>query len=512
MLINSRTSKSIQNVKVALFFYFFNLLLQFFSRKIFLDYLGSEILGLNTTTQNLLGFLNLAELGIGSAVAYHLYKPLFERNQKVINEIVSIQGWFYRRVACVVLSGACILMCFFPWIFSKAQIPLAYVYGSFLVALIASLLSYFINYRQIVLSADQQQYRIITSTQSIGIAKVILQILAIRFFDYGYVWWLALELFMAFVSSYALDCCVRKTYPWLRAKPSDGSMLQKQYPGIIVQTKQVFFHLIASYVLTQTSPLIIYAYTSLTLVAVYGNYLLIVNGVTKLLNALFNSISAGIGNLVAEGDQQRIKLVFWELTVMRMWLASVACFGMYRLGGAFIALWLGEEYLLPWSAFIVLIGITFILLSRINDIFISAYGLYQDIWAAITEVILNLGLSILLGYYWGLTGILLGVFISLLIIVCCWKPYFLYKYGFKEDINEYVMRYFKIFCVLGIAWYLSNFFIDYYINLSYTDYKSYFFLSFVVIGIYILISLILLCLSDKVPLLFFKRFRGVLKW
>ena len=136
----SRTAKTIRNVKVALLFYFLNLILQFFSRKVFLDCLGSEVLGLNTTAQNLLGFLNLAELGIGSAVAYNLYKPLFENDRNAINAIVSIQGWLYRRIAYIVIAGACILMCFFPMIFAKAQVPLWYAYGSFIVLLIAALL------------------------------------------------------------------------------------------------------------------------------------------------------------------------------------------------------------------------------------------------------------------------------------------------------------------------------------------------------------------------------------
>ena len=94
---SSRTAKSIKNAKVALIFYFINLVLQFFSRKVFLDYLGAEVLGLNTTAQNLIGFLNLAELGIGGAIAFTLYKPIYEKNTQVINEIVSLQGWLYRR-------------------------------------------------------------------------------------------------------------------------------------------------------------------------------------------------------------------------------------------------------------------------------------------------------------------------------------------------------------------------------------------------------------------------------
>ena len=134
----SRTVKSVLNIKVALLFYILNLILQFFSRKVFLDYLGSEVLGLNTTAQNLLGFLNLAELGIGAAVAYNLYKPLYNKDIKTINAIVTIQGWLYRRIAFIVILGACVIMCFFPFIFAKANVPLWYAYGSFIVFLFSS--------------------------------------------------------------------------------------------------------------------------------------------------------------------------------------------------------------------------------------------------------------------------------------------------------------------------------------------------------------------------------------
>ena len=104
MQANSRTANSIRNAKVALIFYCVNLILQFFSRKVFLDYLGAEVLGLNTTAQNLLGFLNLAELGIGAAVSYNLYSPLFNEDKQAINDIVSIQGWLYRRIAFIVIT------------------------------------------------------------------------------------------------------------------------------------------------------------------------------------------------------------------------------------------------------------------------------------------------------------------------------------------------------------------------------------------------------------------------
>lgn len=455
MLTNiSRTSKSIKNTKIALCFYVINLILQFYSRKIFLDYLGSEVLGLNTTAQNLLGFLNLAELGIGGAVAYNLYKPLCEKNEQIINDIVSIQGWLYRRIAYFIIIASCVLMFFFPVIFEKAKLPLWYTYGSYIALLSSSLLSYFVNYKQIVLSADQKEYKITFSVQGIKVVKIIFQILVIRFLDNGYLYWIMLELLMAVVTSVVLNTVIKKEYPWLNPVLSDGYKLQKCYPEIIKKTKQLFFHKIGSFVLSQTSPIVIYAYASLSLVAVYGNYMLIVGGVIAMVGALMNSIAAGIGNLVASVDQVRVKSIFWELTTVKTWIASIICFGMYYLGHSFIALWVGEEYILPQSSYIILIVITYISLSRTNDFFLAAYGLYQDIYAPLVEAVLNLGLSVLLGYYYGLTGILCGVLISLLIVVVGWKPYFLYRYGFHCAIMEYIVKQLKYILIIIGAFFL----------------------------------------------------------
>ena len=221
MVTDSRTSKSIKNSLVALAVYFINLVLQFFSRKVFLDYLGAEILGLNTTATNLLQFLNLAELGIGSAIACTLYKPLLEKDTVAFNEIVSLKGWLYRRIAWIVIVGSLVLMAFFPWIFAKMLLPLWYAYASFGVLLVSALLSYFVNYKQIVLSADQKEYKIQYSYKASMLIKTLCQILAIRYLRDGYVWWLVLEIVFAIVASLVLNRMVRQTYPFLKCVASD---------------------------------------------------------------------------------------------------------------------------------------------------------------------------------------------------------------------------------------------------------------------------------------------------
>lgn len=450
MTAQSRTAKSIKNSSVALIFYFINLVLQFFSRKIFLDHLGADVLGLNTTATNLLQFLNLAELGIGTAIACTLYKPLLERDSTSINEIVSLQGWMYRRIAWIVIGGSAVLMCFFPWIFAKMTLPMWYAYASFGVLLVSALLSYFVNYKQIVLSADQKEYKIQYSYKTAMLVKVLCQIFAIKYFTHGYIWWLALEVVFAVIASIALNLMIQKTYPKLKTDLSRGKELSHKYPKVITKIKQLFFHKIAGFALTQTSPIIIYAYASLSLVALYGNYVLITTGVTALMGAVFNSINAGIGNLVAEGNKTKILDVFEELFTVRFWLSCTTCFGVYILTPGFITLWLGPEYILDNKVLGVLVAILYINLSRLTvDTYIYAYGLFGDVWAPLTEASINIILSIILGYFWGLQGILTGVLISLLIVVFLWKPYYLFKKGLQSTLYTYIILYVK--CVISVG-------------------------------------------------------------
>lgn len=455
-MVETRTSKSIRNVQVALFYYFINLVLQFLSRKIFIDHLGTEVLGLNTTATNLLQFLNIAELGIGTAIACTLYKPLFDRDVVAINEIVSLQGWLYRRIAYVVGGGALLLMCFFPWIFAKMTLPLWYAYISFGALLVGALLSYFVNYRQIVLSADQKEYRITFSYKSVILMKVLLQILAIKYLANAYIWWCILEVVFACIASYVLDKTIEWSYPFLKTNIKEGRKLRSKYPDIITKVKQLFFHKIAGFALTQTSPLIIYAYASLTLVALYGNYMLIIMGVSTLMVAIFNSMNAGVGNLVAQGDKRRIVSVFKELFSIRFFASCLMCFGVYILTPSFISLWLGEEYIMANSVLTLMVAIMYINISRTTvDAYLSAYGLFRDVWAPITEAILNIGTSVLLGYFFGINGVLAGVLFSLIVIVFLWKPYFLFRSGFKMSIKIYANLYAKHLFAVIIAYVLA---------------------------------------------------------
>ena len=448
----SRTAQSLKNARIALIYYCISLILQFFSRKVFIDYLGAEVLGLNATATNLLQFLNLAELGINTAVGYALYYPLAIDDRKTIQDIISIQGFLYRRIAWIIIGGASILMFFFPFFFQKTELPLWYAYATFITLLANALAGYFFNYRQIILTADQKEYKLNNAVQRIRIGKTLLQIFCISVTDNGYVWWLILELIGTVGTVWSINSTIRKEYPWLETDLTRGRQLRHKYPHIETKTRQLFFQKISGYVFSQTTPLIIYAYASFTLVAIYSNYMLIITGILVLLKAVFNGVDASVGNLIAENNKTKILQVFRELFSSRFLIVTLICTNVVLFINPFITLWVGEDYLLDSSSLLLLTGILYIQSMRtIVDLYLNAYGLFQDIWAAIAEAVLNIGLSILLGHYWGLQGILSGILISLFLIIFLWKPYFLFSQGLHKKIRIYINLYLRHLFIAGIT-------------------------------------------------------------
>lgn len=459
MANESRLRKSLLNVRVNLLFYFIGLLLSFFSRKIFLDTLGADFIGLTGAISNLMNFLNLAELGIGSAIGYVLYKPLFEHNEEKINEIISVFGYIYRQIGFIILSLGILLSCFFPLIFPDTQFSYGIIYFVFYSLLVSSLLGYFFNYKQTLLGADQKNYLVAAYFQTSILIKTLIQI-AIAHYTGSYFLWIGCEIVLGVAYVFILNWKIKQVYPWLNSDINSGKVLLKKYPEVMKYTKQLFVHRIGGLVQFQTVPLLIYTFVSLKTVAFYGNYSIIIEKITQLITNLLGSTNAAVGNLIAEGDRKRIQQVFWELLSIRLFIAATISFVLFQLTSPFICLWLGKEYILPDYILGLIILNAFIGYTRgATDQFLYGYGLFHDTWAPITEASINLSVAVIGGYLWGLPGILLGGISSLVIIIWIWKPYFLYKQGFKISIVHYWAGYFKHVAVLVLIGALCYYFI-----------------------------------------------------
>lgn len=439
----SRVKKTLLNARVNLIFYFLTLALSFFSRKIFLDCLGADFVGLTGTLQNLLGFLNLAELGIGSAIGYVLYKPLFERNQEKINEIISVMGYLYRWIGFIILGGGLVLACFLPLIFPDIRFELGLVFFAYFSFLASSLIGYFANYKQTLLGADQKNYVVTAYFQTATIIKTLIQ-MASAYYTGSYYLWVVIELLFGIFYSFILNWKINQVYPWLRSEVRQGKLLFKKYPEVMKYTKQLFVHRIGVFAQWQTVPFLIYTYSNLQMVAFYGNYTIITDKISLLVNNLTESTTAAVGSLIAEGDKQKILKIFWELFFIRMYIAAVVVYSIYVCIEPFISFWIGSQYILSKSVLIILcINIFINQTNGTTGQFIFGYGMFRDTWVPLAQFITCIIFSCLLGSYYGLLGVLIGNTLSLFIYIYVWKPYFLFRWGFKTSILIYIYNWVK---------------------------------------------------------------------
>jgi O-antigen/teichoic acid export membrane protein len=218
----------------------------------------------------------------------------------------------------------------------------------------------------------------------------------------------------------------------------------------------VFIQRIKNLLLYRSDDLLVATFVSVVQSAFYFNYTMLINKLNFLVNILSDGMNAGIGNLIAEGNQQNTMKVFWELTAIRFLITGLIVFGFLMFMQPFVKCWLGDEWLLSDLVVYLLLANVFINLSRgVVEMFIGACGLFHDVWAAWTELFLNLGITLALAPFLGIPGILLGKILSVFFIALFWKPYFLFREGLHDNVRTYwngMLPYYLIFAVfLAIA-------------------------------------------------------------
>lgn len=497
MARESRVKKTLLNARINLLFYFLTLLLSFFSRKIFLDCLGADFVGLTGTLQNILGYLNLAELGIGSAIGYLLYKPIFDQDHTKINEIITVMGFLYRWIGILIITGGIIISFFLPAIFPGNQFPMKLIFFAYFTFLGSSLIGYFINYKQILLGADQKEYVVTTYYQSANILKTIIQ-LALAYYTRNLYLWVTIEFSFGIIYAFILNWKLKQTYPWLKTNLSQGRHLLKQYPDVLKKTGQLFLHKVANLVTTQSYNVIIYAFTSLTTVAVYGNYSMIVSKLSTMISNFMGGVAASLGNLVAEGNTQKTQEIFWKLCAFRTFIGGILFYGLYTFSNPFIRLWVGTEYVLPvWILMPYYIKVYFDYTTSTLASFLYAHGLFYDVWAPFVEAIICAAVSIGCGYLWGLFGVLLGSMTSNIIINIGWKSYFLFKKGLRIELGKFYLYLFKFMAIQAVVLLFIERFSDKVLAYSQENFFNLFVAMTAMVLLYLIMTGLLIYITDR---------------
>ena len=244
---------------------------------------------------------------------------------------------------------------------------------------------------------------------------------------------------------YRLKYQADKMYPELRetgAAPLDRETKKhifKNVTGLTVSN-------LCGIALTSADNILISAFISVGTVGVYGNYLTLKKYISRLMDTLFGSIAAGIGDICAGEDTEKKEHLFRVLQFTYFWLYGFTAICFWHLYNVFIAgVWLHDtKWLLPDAA-VALIVINY-LLDGLNGAVYKyrvACGLhwevkYRHLFSAIFNVFISYALMGLCGL--GVTGVLLGTTASILIMIS-FDPYLIYKKVFKKSSIPYYLSY-----------------------------------------------------------------------
>lgn len=434
-----RTRASILNAFSAVLMQVYLMLLNIISRRILFYALGTEYVGLSSLFSGILEMLNLAELGLGTAIAYHLYHAFATHSEENVGRLIGFFSKAYTYIAgFIFIAGICITPFISDLMKEVPEIP--WISLIYILHLCDTAASYLLSAKRLVLQADQKSYylsffRIIQQTASLIFTVFILEL------THNYMLYLLMRIGIHIAENVFICICVNKNYPYLK-KYKHSSLKDTEKKELAASVRAVVWVKIGDYFSTSIDIILVSKLCGVAATAVYSNGMLIIMSVQGLMNQMFQAVTASFANLMpSEGDKSYE--IFRVIYFTNFWVSSVCTICLFYLLNPFILLWLGKEYCVAEST-VMIWCFNFYILSMRNSANIprQAGGLYiYDRYASVAEAVINMVSSVILGLKYGLNGILLGTSITLLSVQFLTVPYNIYRRLFKLKMISYYKRF-----------------------------------------------------------------------
>ena len=442
-----RTQNTVRNAAYAYFVRFILMFFPFITRSIFIQVLGAEYLGLDGLFTSILSVLNLSELGFGSAIVVHMYRAIAEDNHDGINALLNYYKKVYHIVGVVILAAGCTLIPFLPKLIQGTYpegINLTVVY---LVYLFDTCISYFLfAYYVSLLSAFQRDDLLAKARLLVKLLIYAIQIGILLTVHNYYIYLVTLPVF-TIVRNVVVYFFARKAFPEYKPR---GIIPEKVKRDIGVKARGAMIGKVAFAFRNAFDSIFISMFVGLTATAIYGNYYYILNTVAYLLLILPDAASGGGGNSVALETQEKNYQDMNRMNFLYMWLSGWCAVCLLCLYQPFMALWVGEDMLLPNST-MVLFCVYFYLLKTgdVLSIYSGAKGLFwEKRFIRIAEIIGNISLNYFLGKFFGISGILWATIITVAGIELLFGSRVPFKYYFTDySANQYLLKHLKYACV-----------------------------------------------------------------
>lgn len=460
----SRTFNSMKNIIMGFMSQGIVLGVGFVNRIVFTRCLTAEYLGVNGLFTNILSMLSLAELGIGTAIVYALYKPLAEKNEKEIAILMNYFAKAYKVIGCVVAVVGVLLLPFLDLLIGATPNIEENIYVIYLLYLFNTSLSYFFTYKSSLLTADQKNYVLTSIYSGIMVLQCVLQCI-ILVFTQNYILYLVCQVVGTLIYNIIISKVAEKEYSFIHNYKNQKLDNQTQ-KALFINIKALVITKISGILVNSTDNIIITALKGLKTTGLSSNYVLLTNTLNSILTMIFSSMTASIGNANAVENDNRKKQIFYAINLLNFWLYGWCTISFIVLADDIIKSCFGEQYLLPLNI-VVILAINFYTVGMQNAVwtYYSTLGLFDHgKYLGLITGLTNLVLSIVLGNMHGLFGILVATFISRLLTNLWYSPYALFRYGFHGGFLTYCKRYlqqvFQLMITMAIVCMITRFKIE----------------------------------------------------
>ncbi|WP_148335209.1 lipopolysaccharide biosynthesis protein [Bacillus massilioanorexius] len=421
-------------------------------RTVFIAVLGAEYLGVSGLYSSILMVLSLAELGIANVMIYSLYKPIRDQDEGAICALLNYYKKIYKRIAiAVLLFGISIVPILHMVINSNLTYNDLVLY--YLIFLLNSVVSYFVAYKTALINADQKNYIITFVGTACALLTNILQIIVLVIIK-SFTLYLIIMVIGTVLNNIILSIKADKLYPYIK-QPYD--IAKSQIKEINKNIRSMFLFKIGHVVMNNTDNILISMMVGTIYVGYYSNYFMLVNVVSSFISIIIQSLHASIGNLNAESNVIKSYKFFNMLLLFFHWLSAFSSLCFLVVFADFITIWIGESYLLD-SSDVIAIVFNFYIQNIVTPVWIyrETLGLFNQIkYIMLCAAIVNLILSIVLGSYWGLAGIIISTAFARMLTNVWVEPRLLFHKTFEQPVSQYWNRQIKYFITTIIAVFIT---------------------------------------------------------
>lgn len=439
------------NIMTGIGGYFINTVLGFVCRTVFIRCLSVDYLGVNGLFTNILSMLSLAELGIGSAIVYALYRPIAERNEKKIASLVKVYQKAYMMIGMVVAGVGIMLMPFLGVIIREQPHIDENIYVLYLLNLINVAGTYFFSYRSSLLTAAQMNYIVSGLSYLISMIQSVIQMVYLVL-TRDYLGYLLIQTVGIFVYNILVSHLASKYFPYINDKNIEP-LSKDETRALFCNVRDLGLYKISGLLVNSTDNILITFFNGLSATGITSNYTLLVNTLNSLLSQVFHGFTSSIGNHNVMSDDGEKYELFSCLNLLSFWIYGWAALGITFCASDIVQLFFGADYVLPMEIPVVM-AINFYVVGMMGTVWTYKHTLglfrYGRFLQLVTGTV-NIILSVILGSAWGVVGILLATFAARMLTSMWYDPYIVFRHGFRRSSMDYIKKHISYCLVLLLA-------------------------------------------------------------